>query len=453
MATRNVCITEVLDKNKVTSFQIWVLALCIFVTFLDGLDVALIGVTLPRIAKFLHAAPGALGMAVGASLAGPLIGALVLGTLADRFGRKKMLVISALLFGFFTLMTATITSVEQLALMRFLAGLGLGGAIPNALAYGCEFAPTRKRASFATMMYAGMPLGSIPAGFLAAWLLPTHGWQPLYWVGGIPALVVAVLVALFLPESLAFLVRQGTDKSQIRKIVAKLSPAFAADKNTEFYTDEQKLPGVPVKHLFTEGRAFTTVSVWVLFFLSFYLIWMMLAWVPTLLGKSGATVQQSSYAYAFIGVGSFIATITVGRLIDRFDRFRVVAIMFVIAFVAMGAFGIMAKGSFIIVAALAFICGLFVFGTNSGCLAICTISYPVSVRGSGIGWAYAVGKLGSMTAPAVGGILLGWNWSVGRICVVNGLAGVVAAIVLLILGWHTARHKAVQEGVPAVALV
>jgi AAHS family 4-hydroxybenzoate transporter-like MFS transporter len=317
MATKRISVKELLDNSPATSFQFGLYALCFLVVFFDGFDVALIGATLPKIGQFLHAAPGALGVAVGASMAGPLIGALLFGMLADRFGRKNMLIVSTVIYGVFALITTHTTSIGELALFRFLTGLGLGGAIPNALAYGCEFAPTSKRASFTTLMYAGMPVGSIPVGFLAAWLLPHHGWQILYWVGGIPSLVLAVVLAIYLPESLGFLVRQGGDKAKIGRIAAKISPSVAADPNLELYSTEEKLPGVPVKHLFLEGRAFTTIAIWVLFFLTFYLIYILLAWAPGLLAKSGATVQQASYAFAFIGIGSFLATITIGRLIDR----------------------------------------------------------------------------------------------------------------------------------------
>jgi AAHS family 4-hydroxybenzoate transporter-like MFS transporter len=296
MATRNVSVKELLDDSPTTLFQIGLYTLCFFVVFLDGFDLALIGVTLPKIGKFLGAAPGALGLAIGAGLAGPLLGALTLGTLADRFGRKKMLIVSSLIFGIFTLMTTTITSVETLALYRFLTGVGLGGAIPNALAYGCEFAPTHKRASFTTLMFAGMAVGAIPVGFMAAWLLPTHGWRFLYYVGGVPALLIAVLVLLLLPESLGFLVRQGTDAAQIRKIVARISPTLAADPEVEFYSTEEKLPGVPVKHLFKEGRAFATISIWILFFLSFYLMWIILAWAPTMLAHPAGQERRQRAA-------------------------------------------------------------------------------------------------------------------------------------------------------------
>jgi len=449
-ATKRVSVKELLDNSPATSFQFGLYTLCFLVVFFDGFDVALIGVTLPKIGQFLHAAPGALGLAIGASLAGPLVGALVLGMLADRFGRKNMLILSTVIYGAFALVTTATSSIGELALYRFLTGVGLGGAIPNALAYGCEFAPTHKRASFTTLMYAGMPVGSIPVGFLAAWLLPNYGWQILYWVCGIPSLVLAVILALYLPESLGFLVRRGGDIAKIEKIATKISPSFSA-RDTELYSTEAKLPGVPVKHLFLEGRAFTTIAIWVLFFLTFYLAYIMLAWAPALLRKSGATVQQASYAFAFIGIGSFLATVTIGRLIDRFNRYIVVAIGFVLAFLSLAIFGILASSPFLVVAVTAFVCGLFVFGTNSGCLAIGTISYPVSIRGSALGWAYAIGKTGSMLAPIVVGAAMGWNWSVARICVVNGLAGLVGAVVLMILKWHTVRQTAKSAEIAAVS--
>ena len=207
METRTVSVREVFDSTGFTPYQMWVSSLCFCVILLDGFDLAIIGVALPKIAESLNSSPGALGVAVGVSQAGPLFGALVLGTLADRFGRKIMLIISACIFGVATFLTAYITNVEQLAVCRLLTGVGLGGAIPNALTFGCEYAPTRLRASLTTTMYAGMAVGSTIAGLSASYLLPNYGWQSLFVVGGIAPLAIAVLVGLFLPESLEFLVR------------------------------------------------------------------------------------------------------------------------------------------------------------------------------------------------------------------------------------------------------
>jgi AAHS family 4-hydroxybenzoate transporter-like MFS transporter len=444
MATRTVSIAEVFDRRGVTSYQVWICFLCFCVTVLDGYDLMVIGVTMPRIAQFLKATPSALGLAVGAGQIGPLVGALVLGTLADRLGRKRMLVISALVFGIFTVLTTQITSIQQLAICRFLAGVGLGGAIPNALAFGCEYAPSRLRASLTTTMYAGMAVGSTITGLLGASILPTRGWQMMFLLGGIPPLVIALLVGLFLPESLAFLVKRGGRQERVRKILSHIDPETASDANVEYVVPEKKLGGVPVKHLFTEGRAFTTITLWVLFFLSFYLLWILAAWAPTLLRKSGATIQQSSNAFALINIGSFIATITIGRLMDRFDPFRTLKIAFVIAFFSVVVFGMSANSSFLVVAVLSVVMGFFVIGGNSGLMALATVSYPVDIRGSGVGWAYAIGKIGSMLAPVTGGMMLGWSWSVKEICSTNAIAALLVTAAVWILQSHLASVKKQQ---------
>jgi AAHS family 4-hydroxybenzoate transporter-like MFS transporter len=361
-----------------------------------------------------------------------------LGTLADRWGRKLMLFVSAFIFGVFTCLTAYITTVEQLAVCRLLAGLGLGGAIPNALAFGCEYAPSRLRASLTTTMYAGMPIGSMIAGLSASYLLPNYGWQSLFLVGGIAPVIIGVIVALLMPESLEFLVRQGKDKLRIRKIVSRIAPALGKDEKVEFCVPEQKLSGISVKHLFTQGRALTTALLWVLFFLSYYLIWILISWAPTLLRQSGASTQQYSLAFACINLGSAIATITIGRLMDGSNPFRTLKIAHVLAFISLVVFGFFAGSQFVVVAAVCVICGLFIFGSNSGIVALATVSYPLDIRGSGVGWAYGIGKVGSLLAPVMGGILLGQQWSVVQICSANAVTALLIVGVIIMLQRHLA---------------
>jgi AAHS family 4-hydroxybenzoate transporter-like MFS transporter len=360
-----------------------------------------------------------------------------------------MLYISAVTFGVFTFLTAYITSVEQLAVCRFLAGLGLGGAIPNALAFGCEYAPSRLRASLTTTMYAGMPVGSVIAGISASYLLPRYGWQSLFLVGGVAPVIVGVFVAMLLPESLEFLVRQGKDTLRIRRILSRIAPALANDEGVQLSTLEQKLAGIPVKHLFTEGRALTTALLWVLFFLSYYLIWILISWQPTLLRQSGASPQQYSIAFACISIGSAIATITIGRLMDGANPFRTLKIAHVLAFVSLVIFGFFAGSQFVVVVAVSIITGLFVFGSNSGIVALATVSYPLDIRGSGVVWAYAVGKIGSLLAPVVGGVMLGWKWSVVQICSSNAVAALLIVVAIIVLQRHladaTTKLKAVSE--------
>lgn len=445
--SRTISIGEIFDTSQFTSYQFLVCSLCFLVTFLDGFDLTVIGVALPKIADYLHSKPDALGLALAAGQFGPLIGAIVLGMLADRWGRKWMLFISAIIFGVFTLLTAFITSVEQLALYRFLAGLGLGGAVPNALAFGSEYAPSRMRSTVVTAMYAGMPAGATLGALSAVFLLPHYGWQSLFLLGGGVPIAIGLTVALLLPESLEFLVRQEKDKTKIRKIVAKIAPALAADETVEFRSTGKKLPGVPVKHLFLEGRGVITVLLWVALIGSLYSLWILTSWAPTLLRKSGASIQQYSLAFACLHFGAFLATIFIGRLMDKVNPYRVLQIGFTLGCLSLVAFGLTASGSFIVVAVLSVVCGMFINGSNAGLLAVATLSYPPAMRASGIGWAYAVGKVGAMIAPAMGGYLLTQNWTVSQICSSNALVGLFVAALVMILQWRIASAAARSDKV------
>ncbi len=446
MASKTVSVREVFDAGPFTSFQILVSVLCFFCTFLDGFDLTVIGVAVPKIADYLHVKPSALGLAMSAGQFGPLIGAAVLGMLADRWGRKRMLLACSFAFGIFTVLCAFITNVGELALFRFIAGLGMGGAVPTAIAFGCEFAPSRARATLATTMYAGVPFGATLAGFAAIYLLPHYGWQSLFVMGGVIPIVIGLLMAFFLPESLGFMVQQGKDKERIRRAVAKISPALAADREIEFYSTEKKLRGVPVKHLFTEGRAFTTVLLWISFLLGYYLIYLLISWAPTLLRKSGASVTQYSLAFALINLGAAIATVMAGRLMDKSNNpFRVLQIGFILGFVSLVAFGIFASSPFIVIAALSIICGIFINGSATSLVAVASVFYPVDARSTGIGWAYAIGRMGATIAPAIGGFLITLNWSVSQICSSNAVLALIVAGLMVILHRHRAAANALDK--------
>ncbi len=437
MANKRVDLNEVFGGDRYTSYQLMVSFLCFCLVLLDGFDLTVIGVALPKIADFLHVKPGALGLALAAGQVGPLIGTIILGPLGDRWGRKWVLFGCALVFGIFTLMTAFITSAPQLALYRFLGGFGLGGAIPNALTFGSEYAPASRRANGTATMLAGMPGGSFLGAMAAVWLLPSYGWRPIFLLGGAVPIIIALLVALFLPESLQFLVRQGKDKIRIRHIVSKIAPALAADPDVEFFSNEKKLPGLPVKHLFMEGRAFTTILLWICAILSTYSLWVLITWAPTLMRQTGASVLQYSLGFAGIHLGSFVTFCIIGRIMDKTSPFLVLTTGFTLGAIALAVFGLTGGGSLIITATMAFICGAFINGSQAGILSLGTVFYPVAVRASGIGWVYGLAKVGAMLAPAIGGILLLQNWSASVFCGTQALVGLVLAALMPILGIAT----------------
>lgn len=442
MTNKTMHVNSVFDESGFTFFQYLVCSICFLVTFLDGFDLTIVGVALPKLAEHLASEPKALGLALSAGQFGPLVGAIVLGMLADRWGRKWMLFISAVTFGLFTFLTVYITTPQELAVCRFLAGIGLGGAVPNALTLGSEYAPKRSRAMIVAAMYAGMPFGAMTGGLLAAYLIPHFGWQSLFYFGGCAPILISLVVAFALPESLSFLAKRDRprDIERIRKIVARIVPDLIDDNTIQFVTENNEKSGGAVKRLFTEGRGLTTLLLWLICSSALYMLWILITWAPTLLRNSGATVQQYSLAYACISLGAVISSIFIGRLLDKSNPFKVLQVGFILGAISLVAFGVGAgSGSFIVIAILSVICGMCINGSQAGTLAVATLAYPTDIRATGIGWTYAVAKVGAMIAPLTGGYMLSQNWSVSQLCNVNALAGLLTAAALVILGKRIAK--------------
>jgi MFS transporter, AAHS family, 4-hydroxybenzoate transporter len=437
----------ILDTGRISGYQVWIFCLCFFLTFFDGFDLSLVGISLPKIAEYLHSKPAALGGVLSAGNVGALIGALVLGLLSDRFGRKRMLVVSAFLFGIFTLAIAFIHSLELLVLFRFCAGLGLGGAVPNALAFGSEYAPRRKRATLATSMYAGVALGAVFAGLLASYLLPHYGWRSLFAAGGAASLLIGLLAAFSMPESLAYLVQKGRaeDQAEIRRILSRLVPALPLRGEIRI-APEKKLPGAPIAHLFKEGRARNTLLLWSAFTLSYYLLWLILSWTPMLLKKSGASPAEFSLAFACVNLGAALATVSIGMLMDRFNPVHVLKAGFALACASIIVFGHFAASPFAIVAVVSVAMGFFVVGSNSGLMALSSLAYPTGIRGTGLGWATGIGRIGSLIAPIAGGTMLAGNWSVAKICNTNALLALAVIAILFVMGARGAADPAGRPG-------
>ena len=432
--SRKVRVVEVLDANPVTSpFQLRICMICLLLIVLDGFDLFVIGVAAPKLAAFLHSKPSSLGLAMGASQIGGIIGAVILGMLADRIGRKWLVITCSLVFGLFTLLTVRIHTIQELAFLRLVAGLGLGGAVSNALAFGSEYAPSRLRKTFAAVMFAGMPMGALVGGLLAAWFIPQFGWQSLFLFGGLAPIVLAGFSIAILPESLEFLTAKGKDKARIRSIVAKIAPDLARDEEVEFCPSEEKLPGAPLRNLFTEKRAPVTILFWLALAGSFYFVNILVLWEPWILHSAGATVTQYTLAYVAYNVGSPTGTIISGRLMDRYNPFLILPVGFTIGFFCLLAFGSSLGSPFALIVVLSVFCGFFISGSQCGTMALATVSYPPDIRGTAVGWGYAAAKFGNWCAPVVVGYLLAAGWSGMKVCVTNALVGLFCALMILLL--------------------
>ncbi|HUB96058.1 MAG TPA: MFS transporter [Stellaceae bacterium] len=453
MISRRIDTKAMIDRRPFGSYQVWVFIMCFLAATVDGYDAIVIGAAIPGIRETLHLQPATLGIILTAGQIGVMAGAFFLGPVSDRIGRKGMVIISACIFGLFSFLTAFATSVTAFIVLRVLAGIGMGGIVPAVLACATEYAPQRLKATIVALVWMALPVGGMIAGFSAVWLLPRFGWTALFILGGLLPLVLVPFLAAILPESLAYLGARGGDQPRMRRIALRIDPSLPAD--AELYIAEEKLPGVPLKHLFTEGRAVGTILLWIVFFLSFFLMLFFTSWIPTLIRMTTGSVSAIGTSLAMWNIGSLLATAIIGRLIDKFGYYRVLPPAFVLIALAAWTVGFFVTAPLTVILGLIAVVGFFTGGTNSGLMALAANSYPVSIRSTGLGACYALGgRTGSMCGPLLGGILLQLNWSPSEICYVIGAPMLLGTIVLLLLRTQAAfRHDpiATERPQPAAA--
>jgi AAHS family 4-hydroxybenzoate transporter-like MFS transporter len=415
-----------IDQQPVGGFQIKLLLTCAAVLFLDGFDTQAIGYVAPALAKEWGLTKAALGPVFSAGLFGLMIGALLFGPLADRIGRKKIIIFSTLAFGIGTLATAFIQDVNSLLAIRFLTGLGLGGAMPNAIAMTSEFNPRRRRATMVMIMFCGFSVGAALGGFLAAGLIPQFGWRSVFVVGGlVPLLLVPVLV-LRLPESVRFLVLTGRAPQQVAQLLGWISPNASFTAATRFVVHEPELAGIPVLHLFRGGRTLVTLLLWVVFFMSLLDLYFLSNWLPTVLNDLGASVSAAAAIGSMLQVGGIVGTFALGSIIDRFS-FRALALVYFVAVFAVGAIGHLGHSAVLVTLAI-FVAGFCIVGGQIAANALAAAFYPTAVRATGVGWALGIGRVGSIVGPLVGGVLLSMKWSAAEVFMTAAGAALCAAL-------------------------
>jgi AAHS family 4-hydroxybenzoate transporter-like MFS transporter len=419
-------VAQFIDQQPVGGFQIKLLLTCAAVLFLDGFDTQAIGYVAPALAREWGLTKGALGPVFSAGLFGLMIGALIFGPLADRIGRKKIIIFSTLAFGIGTFATAFINDVNTLLAIRFLTGLGLGGAMPNAVAMTSEFSPHRRRATMVMIMFCGFSVGAALGGLLAAALIPQFGWRSVFVAGGLAPLLLVPILALRLPESVRFLALTGRAHARVAQLLGLINPKAAFAPATRFVVHEPGLAGIPVLHLFRDGRAPVTLLLWVVFFMSLLDLYFLSNWLPTVLNDLGASVSASAVIGSMLQVGGVVGTFALGSVIDRFS-FRALALVYFAAVFAVGAIGQLGH-SVVLVTLAIFAAGFCIVGGQIAANALAATYYPTSVRATGVGWALGIGRVGSIVGPLVGGALLTAKWSTGSVFIAAAAAALCAAL-------------------------
>jgi MFS transporter, AAHS family, 4-hydroxybenzoate transporter len=406
-------VQQLIDEQPFRAFHLGVITLCAASVMMDGFDAQAMGFVAPSLTREWHIARAALSPILSAGLVGMLLGALVFGPLADRFGRKPILVLCTLWFGVLSLLTTRADSLQSMVLLRLITGFGLGGTLPNAIALTSEFMPKKLRATGVMLMFSGFSIGAAIGGFVAAGLIQKYDWQSVFWVGGILPCITAFFL-LRLPESIRFLVLTGGQTERIRKLLGRIAPSMEIPVDATFAIGEQRETTFVVKQLFTDGRAMVTLLLWVIFFMSLLDLYFLNSWLPTVLNDSGLPLSTAIQITAMFQVGGAVGAFVLGRLFDRSTSYRALAWVYLGASVCVFFIG-MAGASVALQAFAVFMAGMCVVGGQTGSNAMAAQSYPTSVRSTGVGWALGIGRIGSIVGPVAGGMLLSSHLPMKRV--------------------------------------
>jgi MFS transporter, AAHS family, 4-hydroxybenzoate transporter len=422
-------VSSIIDNRPLSSYQVRTILLCGFVLVADGFDAQTIGFLAPSIAENTKIPVNTFGPIFSASLLGLMIAAMSAGPVADRWGRKWPIVFSTFTLALFSLLTANSTTFNELLVFRFLTGLGLGGALPNVLALSTEYIPKRLVAVLVAVLFCGLPFGGFVCGLLSSTMTPAWGWQSVFYVGGILPLVLSFILIMLLPESVQFLSQQKANSKRILDLLARVAPETAGAQ-ISFPERDAGQKGLSIKHLFTEGRAFGTILLWIPNFMNLLLMYVIVNWLPALLRAAGMSATDGVTATSFYSLGGIAGTFAEGFLIRYGGPFRILVAEFGLSGLLIASMA--GTNSWPMVVMLSFLLGFLVTGAQAGLNVLAAQFYPTSIRSTGVGWALGLGRIGSIVGPLLAGMLLSRNWQPWQVLLAGAIPAVFAMCSILL---------------------
>jgi AAHS family 4-hydroxybenzoate transporter-like MFS transporter len=426
-------IPALIDSHPVSSFQKWILLLVGCAVVMDGFDVQAMGFVAPAIVQAWGIDKAALGPVFGAGLFGMLIGSLVLSICADRIGRRPVLLGATVFFALCMLATTFTHTLNELLVMRFVTGIGLGGIMANASALASEYSPQRRRVTLMMWVSCGFTGGAVLGGLISALLIPLGGWQAVFVFGGIVPLVIAALMWRYMPESMQFLVLRGRRLDRVHGWLRRIAPEVHTGPDTRYVVHETKQDGAPVVELFRAGRGPATLLLWGINFMNLLNLFFLANWLPTIATSAGYSGGTAVLVGTLLQVGGVVGTVAMGPLIDRVGFYRVLVPVFAVAVLAIGVIGQPALPLALLLAVV-MVSGFCVVGAQPALIALASSVYPTTVRATGMGWSLGVGRAGSIVGPVLAGWLIALHWTNSALFIAAAVPALLSCAMVLCMG-------------------
>jgi MFS transporter, AAHS family, 4-hydroxybenzoate transporter len=395
-------IGQLIDERRLSSLQIIVMVMCFLVVWMDGYHVQSTGLIVPTLAAQWSLKPSDFKLVLSAALAGVTLGSAFIASMGDRWGRRKILILSMALVGISSIGTGYSAGMMHLIVWRFLNGLGLGASVPNATALTSDYMPSKRRAALVTAMFSGVAIGALTSGFVLPNLVAAFGWRGMFRVSGVPPLVMTLLLAVTIPESIRLLLARAPDDPRIHRILSRLAPDVEA---RSVYARKQEVQRQSVVELLSRLYRRGTLLLWFVFFVNMFILYVLVNWLPTILGAQGWAAAKAMYGTVMIQAGGVAGGFILSRYVDKGKTVVATASAFLITAMALGLFAVLPSTG-ISWWILLLIVGSGISGGQFVLNALAAGFYPPVIRSTGVGWGFSVGRIGAIFSGLLGGLIL-----------------------------------------------
>ena len=395
-------ISQLIDERPLSPLQILVMILSFLVVWLDGYHIQSMALVVPTLSTEWHVMKTDFDWVVSSALIGILLGSAFIASLGDRWGRRKILILSMVIIGGSSIGTGFSTQMIHLIIWRFLTGLGLGASIANATALTSDYVPSKRRAALVTVMFSGVSIGAFISGFIADPIISHFHWQGLFTIGGVVPLLMAIVLALILPESLKLLLARTPEDRRIAKILARLAPDVDA---RNVYAKKQDVQRQSALELLSKPYVKGTLLLWFVFFVNMFILYLLVSWLPTLLSTQGWSASAARRGAVMIQAGGVMGGLILSYYVDKAKTVVATITAYVLCAAAFGLFAVL-PSSGVSWWLLLLVVGGGISGGQFVINALAAGFYPTIIRSTGVGWAFSIGRIGAVLSGFAGALIL-----------------------------------------------